>query len=354
MSEEIRLTGEGDHAFRRISQKAVEDADRIIGLISHSEDLARADRRFFSVLIDETISALRLYRTVRAGGSEERTAEVLTKISRALGAVSVAREAMELALMDSGASALDVLCEAAPEPSQAATPANGLTDQLTAGLSGLGGRVRGFRGVGSVGATEIGGMFRGIGASASARASGAVGLTGSLVSEAAEIASGAVIDPITKRAQAASTAAGSAIVNGGIAGIALGIPCPPLLPLTGGVAALAAVSAYNSEMAHLDGVIGAEREARVREIRAKRKQAVAAITSGESALRSETKAVSLVVDGDSGAADALIKGGPHSDRAWSTLTANERRDEERRNRGDCETLGILTMLADIAVVSALS
>lgn len=71
MSEEIRLTGEGDHAFRRISQKTVEDAHRIIGLISHSEDLARADRRFFSVLIDETISALRLYRTVRAGGSEE-------------------------------------------------------------------------------------------------------------------------------------------------------------------------------------------------------------------------------------------------------------------------------------------
>lgn len=54
------------------------------------------------------------------------------------------------------------------------------------------------------------------------------------------------------------------------------------------------MSAYNSEMAHLDGVIGAEREARVREIRAKRKQAVAAITSGESALRSDTKVVSVM------------------------------------------------------------
>ena len=136
------------------------------------------------------------------------------------------------------------------------------------------------------------------------------------------------------------------MINSGFAGLLLGILCPPLLPLTGGVALVAAMETWNAEVEGLSRANAKHRDAQIRHIREKRMEAISRLTGGETAGRVETGHLSVLVDGETGAMDGTILTGPRAGQAWSTLGPKAREEERARltKRGDSDSLTLLSAL----------
>lgn len=319
----LRAQCDADRDFKSAMSGFAVDADRIVDVLRINPDAFRADRAFFLVKSKSLYEAIALYPEVKKIGDQGAISTYLEKLTVAGVMIRTARKRLDESFMSSALVNLDVLADQVdPADVPAAAPASrwGLPkmSSLTGGLSS------GY-------------------AAVKDRTLGTGSLLTSLVSEGTQLLGRNISDPVMARVQAAQTAGESALNGGVVAGIIIGVLCPPLLPLTGGVAALSAIEGWNAEMAKQSHLQGAARQRRMDEIRESRKQAIAKITGGATALMTETEDLSVLVDGETGTKKVTLLTGPKAGRDWSQLSTSERKDETARMRdtGSPDTLWLL-------------
>lgn len=156
--------------------------------------------------------------------------------------------------------------------------------------------------------------------------------------------------PVAMRLSASGQAIQDGIAAGAGLGIVIGILFPPLLPIAGGGAVLAALDGYNKALEDAQELDKETRHIRDLELMEKRKQALYQLTSGAPSLQMETDMLSLTLDVNSGKADALLLSGKNEGRSYSSLTMEERKALKNQTK-DKDSLTLLNIL-ELSIVSA--
>lgn len=321
----------GKYPEIRTALKGVEkDLSRIRDLLNKDPDSFRADRGFFLVRSKNLNDALRLYPQLHESGDKDARDLFLRDITVAFRPVSDARSALEKIFTNEALIAVSVLADQAdPAP----------REPIVKTARSWGGKALSMisqpKETVTQAATDAG---RYVGNKAGALTS----LAGTGVDQLGVMMSKSITDRVLIRLFAAKAASESAIGSGAMTGILLGILCPPLLPLTGGVAALSAMRAWNQEIESMSRMSGINADENMKEIKDRRREAMMKITGGSSTAETQTDHVSVLVDGDTGSADVTLLSGPHVGKRFAELSESDKKKE--KERWDGETLEIFELV----------
>lgn len=300
-----------DRTLARALSGVSEDLGRILALLDRDAGVFRLDRGFFLVRSRNLRDALLLYPPLRDGGDEAACTKFLQDLASAFRAVKAARDTLESSFRSETLLAVSVLAdEVNRDEASPSSPTRSWRDAVV-------------NAVPEVRITSVTGF-------AGRKARALSSILGSGWDQLGVAFARSVSDPVMMRLVAAQGAAESAVMNGAGAGLLLGILCPPLLPLTGGVAALAAIEAWNEKMKALRTAAGTEREAQTAEIRERRRKAIMELTGGSTTAATETEHVRLLVDGETGVADITLLSGAHAGTRWADLNTQQQASETRR------------------------
>ncbi|WP_027234373.1 hypothetical protein [Leisingera caerulea] len=312
-----------DVSFRRAIGRIPDEVESLIAHLARDPECWRLTRSLHAVHVPSFAAAVGLYAQMPSGSDEfaEDRAAIHTAFSRAETLFAQARNTLDAGIVCRARLEAEALADRAPLPAPAPEP-SGRFGRITSGLGSLGASA-----VSSFSDTA-GGMFEGVATRVAALPKLGSALGGSFI----DLVSENVTSPVAVRLGASRSAIASAAATGTGLGVAIGILCPPLLPLAAGGAVLAALDAYSQGVDELSALEAAERDKRRQALAASRAQALRELAFGAGALQIESPDLSLTVDAETGAADAVVLSGPHAGRSYSSLTDEERAEIQSRVR----------------------
>ena len=312
-------------AFKRAVGGLVADLEYISAGLHDDPDIWRLNRAFHVVHAPSLIAVMAMFEAgftaTQMSDAEEH--EIYASLQRAASLATRARLRIEQAKLSDAKVTLEVLADAAPKPTVPYEPASLARRAMDGVVSASGSTWKGAMS-GAAAVPNVAGRLK----SAARTSITRVGAVPLLAMNLQKTLSGMVADGVTRPIDMRLQAGSKALQHGAGAGVGLGVVigvlCPPLLPVSAGGAALAAMRAWRKEMDAAQDLNAAERAARIAELNDARAAALRQLAHGDAAFQMETDEISLTVDADTGDVDAVILTGEHTGRTWSSLSRMEK------------------------------
>lgn len=333
-----KTRAEKDSDFKRAIGTMTADMDYVLAALKQDPYRWRLNRAFHTVHVPSFLTILAMLDDIDAmtSISPDERHDVLSAVNRAGQLAFSARERLEQDKLHKVKTEVDVLAEYARQPTQhfekpslferTVQSARSLSH---ASLQTVGETVTAVPSALSNAKQNL--------SSTLDRAAAVPVLASNIQKSFAGVLTDTVSTPIAARLQAGK----KALRVGAGAGVGLGVVAavvfPPLLPVTAGVAVLAAMHGWSRGLEQANSLNAQERERRIAELKAQRREALLHLTNGAPSLQIDTDEINLSVDADSGQADAIILKGEHHGRRWSELSDSEK----------LEVASILTASADM-------
>lgn len=318
---------QSDRNFRRAVGSLESDLTYLAATLKADPGAWRQNRAFHIVHVPSFIAIMAMLDEIDEMETipDDERHQVLSSVNRSVQLVSKARQKVERTKLADAKIELEVLAEYSPspdapyqKPSLFTRTFDSIASTSESAWHGAKSRAAGVPDV-------VGGLQETVSGTL-ARASSAPALMGNLQKTVSGALADNITTPISMRLNAGGKALGSGLGTGVGLGVVAGILCPPLLPLTAGGAVLAAMRTWRKEMDQATALNEAERQHRIAELKAHRAAALRQLTHGADAIQMETDELSMMLDVETGAADAVILKGQHSGRSWSSLSSLEKAD----------------------------
>ncbi|MEM8591448.1 MAG: hypothetical protein AAGF13_02865 [Pseudomonadota bacterium] len=314
-----------DYDFKRATGSLVEDLEFVADALRSDTEAWRVNRAFHAVHVPSFLAVMSMLDGIddmKSINADERH-QIYSSINRAAQLASSARERIEQVGLAKAKVEISVLAGYAPATSDKFKQATLFERTRDGFLSASNTTLN--RAKSSVDAVPdfVGALKAGM--SSSLERANAVQM---LASNLQRTITGTFSDNVTKPIGMRFKAGSKALSHGAGASVGLGVLAavlfPPLVPVSAEAGILVALRAWRTEMQKAQALNGEEREKRIAELNAERAAALKQLANGAPSVQMETEDLSLVLDTETGEADALILRGEHAGRAWSDLTTREK------------------------------
>ena len=314
-----------DREFRRAIGTLPDDLTQLTEALRIDPLSWRQARAFHVVHVPSFIAIVSMLDDIDQMPSvtDDEKHQLFSSINRAAQLAKSARQGLEQSKLAQVRVEVDVLAEYAPQPAEPYQKPSRLTralDTIAAASENVwsGAKSR---------APSVPGMVdtlqEGVSGTLTRAASVPV-----LLGNLQKSLTGAVSDSITSPISMRLAASGRALKHGVGAGVGLGVVagvlCPPLLPVSAGGAVLAAMRAWRKEMDKAQSLNEVDRQQRIAQLQVERATALRQLTRGEPAFQMETDDISMTLDVETGAADAVVLKGDYAGRMWSSMSPAEK------------------------------
>lgn len=347
LAELVRARASSNREFRRAVGVILDDLGYIYEALQKDSEIYRLNRAFHVVHIPSMITAISMLDEIdkMATVTEDEMHQILTSLHRAVQLARDARRRIEQVTLTDAKVELSVLSGRAAPPAttfQKASRFSRAMDQVASVSANVWTGAKTGATVFPALASGAQGLVTGV----ASRAGSIPALTSNLQKTLAGHLSDNVSKPVSMRLNASSRALKNGVGTGVGLGVIVGTLFPPLLPLSAGGAVLAAMRTWRKEMDKTSKLNQEAQQIRVAELQAERSAALRQLAYGADALQMETDELSMMLDVETGQADAVILKGEYSGSTWSSLTKVQKAEVVLvLGEGAVHILGILAAAA---------